>query len=167
MDLIFRCSCLKAFTPSPPLTPMPCRSDDGCNKIEENPWRSDTPKGAQGQGKTGPKEGVLVPGEWQEPQRWASSTRNRLQLKESRKADAAVKWPRWLPCRHAPEKSAVLRSSCSFFSQLPAAPRHCKALSKLWAREPHICLGHRVNLDNHHTLPYNWCFVVIVPRGGE
>ena len=29
---------------------------------------------------------------------------NRLQLKESRKYDAAVKWPRWLPCRHAPEK---------------------------------------------------------------
>ena len=111
-------------------------------------------KGAQGQGKTGPKAGVLVPGEWQEPQRWVSSTRNRLQLKESRKADAAVKWPRWLPCRHAPEKSAVLRSSCSFFSQLPAAPRHCKALSKLWAREPHICLGCRVNLDNHHTPPY-------------
>jgi hypothetical protein len=111
-------------------------------------------KGAQGQGETGPKEGVLMPGEWQEPQRWASSTRNRLQLKESRKADAAVKWPRWLPCRHAPEKSAVLRSSCSFFSQLPADPRHCKALSKLWAREPHICLDCRVNLDNHHTHPY-------------
>jgi hypothetical protein len=33
-----------------------------------------------------------------------SSTRNRLQLKESRKYDAAVKWPRWLPCRHAPRK---------------------------------------------------------------
>ena len=31
-------------------------------------------KGAQGQGKTGPKAGVLVPGEWQEPQRWVSST---------------------------------------------------------------------------------------------
>ena len=55
------------------------------------------------------------------------------------------------PCAR---KSAVLRSSCSFFSQLPAAPRHCKALSKLWAREPHICLGCRVNLDNHHTPPY-------------
>ena len=41
-------------------------------------------KGAQGQGKTWPKAGVLVPGEWQEPQRWVSSTRNRLQLKESR-----------------------------------------------------------------------------------
>jgi hypothetical protein len=61
-------------------------------------------KGAQGQGKTWPKAGVLMPGEWQEPQRWVSSTRNRLQLKESRKYDAAVKWPRWLPCRHAPEK---------------------------------------------------------------
>lgn len=41
-------------------------------------------KGAQGQGKTGPKAVVLVPDEWQEPQRWVSSTRNRLQLKESR-----------------------------------------------------------------------------------
>jgi len=61
-------------------------------------------KGAQGQGKTWQKAGVLMPGEWQEPQRWVSFTRNRLQLKESRKYDAAVKWPRWLPCRHAPEK---------------------------------------------------------------
>ena len=78
-------------------------------------------KGAQGQGKTGPKEGVLVPGEWQEPQRWASSTRNRLQLKESRKADAAVKWPRWLPCRHAPEKVLSLGPAVAFSlnSQLP------------------------------------------------
>ena len=32
-------------------------------------------KGRKGQGKTGPKAGVLVPGEWQEPQRWVSSTR--------------------------------------------------------------------------------------------
>ena len=60
-------------------------------------------KGAQGQGKTGPKAGVLMPGEWQEPQRWVSSTRNRLQLKESRKGDAAVKWPRWLPCLPRPD----------------------------------------------------------------
>ena len=40
----------------------------------------------------------------------------------------------------------LLQLSCSFFSQLPAAPRHCKALSKLWAREPHVCLGCRVKL---------------------
>ena len=50
-------------------------------------------KGAQGQGKTWQKAGVLMPGEWQEPRRWVSFTRNRLQLKESRKCDAAVKWP--------------------------------------------------------------------------
>ena len=96
MDLIFRCSCLKAFTPSLPLTLMPCRSDDGCDKIQENSRRSDTPKrGAlrATEGKTGPQAGVLVPGEWQEPQRWVSFTRNRLQLKESRKCDAAVTWP--------------------------------------------------------------------------
>jgi hypothetical protein len=31
-----------------------------------------------------------MPGEWQEPQRWVSSTRNRLQRKDSRKADAAA-----------------------------------------------------------------------------
>jgi hypothetical protein len=39
-------------------------------------------KGAQGKGKTWPNADVLVPGEWQEPQRWVSSTRNRLQLPE-------------------------------------------------------------------------------------
>ena len=78
-------------------------------------------KGAQGQGKTWQKAGVLMPGEWQEPQRWVSSTRNRLQLKESRKADAAVKWPRWLPCRHAPEKVLSLGPAVAFSlnSQLP------------------------------------------------
>ena len=32
-----------------------------------------------------------MPGEWKEPQKWVSFTRNRLQLKESRKYDAAVK----------------------------------------------------------------------------
>jgi hypothetical protein len=77
-------------------------------------------KGALGQGKTWPKAGVLVPGEWQE--RWVSSTRNRLQLKESRKDDAAaVKWPRWLPCLHAPEKVLSLGPAVAFAlnSQLP------------------------------------------------
>ena len=86
MDLIFRCSCLKAFTPSLPLTPMPCRSDDGCDKIQENPWRCNTLKRGAGPGQdmANAKAGVLMPGEWQEPQRWVSITRNRLQLKESR-----------------------------------------------------------------------------------
>jgi hypothetical protein len=48
--LIFRCSCLKAFTPSLPLTLMPCRSDDGCDKIQENARRPDTPKRGAGPG---------------------------------------------------------------------------------------------------------------------
>ena len=34
MDLIFKSSCLKAFTPSPLLTAVPRRSDAGCDKIE-------------------------------------------------------------------------------------------------------------------------------------
>ena len=81
-----------------------------------------------------------MPGEWQEPQRWVSSTRNRLQLKESRKYDAAVKWPRWLPCLHAPEKVPsfyVLGPAVAFFSQLspssaaaPSAQTLHKALIK-------------------------------------
>jgi len=71
LDLIFRCSCLKAFTPSLPLTPMPCRSDDGCDKIQENPWRCNTLKRGAGPGQdmANAKAGVLMPGEWQEPQR--------------------------------------------------------------------------------------------------
>jgi hypothetical protein len=68
-------------------------------------------KGRRARARQG-QNAVLVPGEWQEPQRWVSSTRNSLQLKESRQVDAAVKWPRWLPCRHAPEK--VLGPACSF-----------------------------------------------------
>jgi len=52
---------------------MPCRSDDGCGKIEENQGGATRRKGAQGLGKTVPKAGVLVTGEWQEPQGWVSS----------------------------------------------------------------------------------------------
>ena len=57
----------KPFTPNPPLTPVPCRavpcrSDDGCDKIDAiakgNARGGATPQfGAQGQGKTGPKAG--------------------------------------------------------------------------------------------------------------
>ena len=69
-------------------------------KIQGGQTRAETGRRARAR----QKADVLLPGEWQEPQRWVSSTRNRLQLKESRKYDGAVKWPRWLPCRHAPEK---------------------------------------------------------------
>ena len=62
MDLIFRCSCLKAFTRSPPLTPVPCRSDVGCDKIDAMPRRHDAPFGAQGQAKTRPNPEVLMAG---------------------------------------------------------------------------------------------------------
>jgi len=67
---------------------MPCRSDDGCGKIEENQGGATRRKGAQGLGKTVPKAGVLVTGEWQVAGApgmglLQSSTRNRLQLKES------------------------------------------------------------------------------------
>ena len=39
MDLIFKSICLKAFTPSPPLTAVPRRSDASCDKIEVIPRR--------------------------------------------------------------------------------------------------------------------------------
>ena len=80
-------------------------------------------KGAQGQGKTGPKAGVLMPGEWQEPQRWVSFTRNRLQLKESRKDYAAVKsGPGGCRAAMRQKKCCPYRSSSVAFSlnsQLP------------------------------------------------
>jgi hypothetical protein len=89
-------------------------------------------------------------------QRWASSTRNSLQLKESRKYDAAVKWPRWLPCLHAPEKVLSLGPAVAFSlnSQLP--PDTAKHFPDC-GQESHtfVYIGHtRVNLDNHHTHPY-------------
>ena len=46
----FRCSCLKAFTRSPPLTPVPCRSDVGCDKIDAMPRRHDAPFARSGAG---------------------------------------------------------------------------------------------------------------------
>ena len=120
------------------------KTQGGCNTPERG-------AGGRARARHGQKSRcAAMPGEWQEPQRWVFSTRNRLQLKESRKDDAAVKWPRCEvpgvrvagPCLLAPpsmrQKKCFPRSSCNFFSQLPAAPRHCKAHSKLWAREPHI-----------------------------
>ena len=50
MDLILRFSCMKAFTPIPPLTPVPCRSDVGCDKIDAMPRRHDAPFGRSGTG---------------------------------------------------------------------------------------------------------------------
>eukprot|EP00964_Phaeocystis_antarctica_P124446 scaffold88090_cov60-Phaeocystis_antarctica.AAC.2 len=55
-----------AFTPIPPLTPVPCRSDVGCDKIDAMPRRSQGgtthPLGAQGQAKTRPNPEVLMAG---------------------------------------------------------------------------------------------------------
>ena len=66
MDLILRFSCVKAFTPTHPLTPVPCRSDVGCDKIDAMPRRHNTPFArsvrAQGQAKTRPNPGVLMAG---------------------------------------------------------------------------------------------------------
>ena len=63
LDLIFRCSCLKALTPSLPLTPFPCRSDDGCDNIQEiNSRRCNTPKRGAGPGQDRAKSRVA--GAW-------------------------------------------------------------------------------------------------------
>ena len=62
MDLILRFSCVKASTPIPPLTPVSCRSDVGCDKIDAMPRRHDAPFGAQGQAKTRPNPEVLMAG---------------------------------------------------------------------------------------------------------
>ena len=53
---------MKAFTPTHPLTPVPCRSDVGCDKIDAMPRRHDAPFGAQGQAKTRPNPEVLMAG---------------------------------------------------------------------------------------------------------
>ena len=39
MDLIFKSICLKAFTPSPPLTAVPRKGNASCDKIEVIPRR--------------------------------------------------------------------------------------------------------------------------------
>jgi len=43
LDLIFKCSCLKAFTRSPLLTPVPRRSNADCDKIDAKPRRCSPP----------------------------------------------------------------------------------------------------------------------------
>ena len=42
--------------------------------------------------------------------------------------------------------------SRSIFSS-HAPPKHGKRLSKLWAREPHICFGFRVKVEKHRAPP--------------
>ena len=51
LTFIFRLSCLKAFTPSPPLTPLPCRIDSGCDVVEVISRRCSTPFVRSGAGK--------------------------------------------------------------------------------------------------------------------
>ena len=51
LTFIFRLSCLKAFTPSPPLTPLPCRIDSGCDMVEVISRRCSTPFVRSGAGK--------------------------------------------------------------------------------------------------------------------
>ena len=48
--MILRFSCVKAFTPTHPLTPVPCRSDVGCDKIDAMPRRHDAPFARSGAG---------------------------------------------------------------------------------------------------------------------
>ena len=52
---IFRLSYLKAFTPSPPLTPLPCRIDSGCDKVEVISRRCNAPFVRRGAGKNNAK----------------------------------------------------------------------------------------------------------------
>jgi hypothetical protein len=69
-----------------------------------------------------------------------SSTRNRLQLKESRKDDAAVKRPRWLPCRHAPEKVRSLGPAVAFFLSTPSCPQTLQSTFPNCGQESHTCV---------------------------
>jgi len=121
-------------------------------------------KGAQGQGKTGPKAGVLVPGEWQEPQRWVSSTRNRLQLKDSRKADAAVKIGPG-GCRAAMRQKKVLSlgPAVAFSLNTPSCPQTLQStLQTVGKRATHLFRSYdRVYLDNHHTGAYSYCIITV------
>ena len=129
LDLIFRCCCLKAFTLSPLLTPVPRRSNADCDKIDAKPRRCSPPFACPGAGNKSAKsrcgggwlgataqemtllnqEYAAVPGELK---RSCCSERARV---------AAVP-----PCA---EEMVVFRASCSFFSPLPAPLTHCKAIS--------------------------------------
>ena len=51
LTFIFRPSCLKAFTPSPPLTPLPCRIDSGCDMVQVISRRCNAPFVRRGAGK--------------------------------------------------------------------------------------------------------------------
>eukprot|EP00964_Phaeocystis_antarctica_P023440 scaffold13108_cov55-Phaeocystis_antarctica.AAC.5 len=63
LDLILRFSCVKAFTPIPPLTPVSCRSDVGCDKIDAMPTAARRTFWAlMGQAKTRPNPEVLMAG---------------------------------------------------------------------------------------------------------
>ena len=80
LTFIFRLSCLKAFTPSPPLTPLPCRIDSGCDMVQVISRRCSAPFVRRGAAKTRPKAAVLLAGYGAEPQRKLSSIRNGLQF---------------------------------------------------------------------------------------
>ena len=124
LSFILRLSCLKAFTTSPPLTPLPCRIDSGCDMDEVISRRCNAPYVRPGAGQDKCNFRCAMAGYGTKPQSRLFSTRSGLQFQESCQLIelkssgcsqvarmAAVRrrpgsWKRWL---------SLARCSCSFF----------------------------------------------------
>ena len=120
--MILRFSCVKAFTPTHTLTPVPCRSDVGCDKIDAMPRRHDARFGqgtGQDKAKSRGADGWLGA---TAPEMALLSSQNRLQFQESSKPHDAVRWPGWLPCAMPWEKVLSVGAVVALFfhSQRPS-----------------------------------------------
>ena len=110
---IFRLSCLKAFTPSPPLTPLPCRIDSGCDMVEVIPRRCNAPFVRPGVGKD--KAKGICAGGWlgaRAPAREGSSSAG--MCCSSRRAQKLM-----LQSSHQDSCRAPCCGSCSIFLAFP------------------------------------------------
>ena len=122
LTFIFRLSCLKAFTPSPPLTPLPCRVDSGCDMVQVISRRCNSPFVRPGAGQDMAKSRCA--GGWP----WDRATEKALLQQEC----AAVLGELKSSCCSQVTRIAAVRHAAAvvaFFWHSHSSPRHCKAVS--------------------------------------
>ena len=105
---IHRPSCLKAFTPSPPLTPLPCRIDSGCDMVQVISRRCSAPFVRPGAGKNETKGSCAAGWLWGRAPEKALLHQEWAALSGELKSSGCCQVARMAAVRHRPGKSCCL-----------------------------------------------------------
>ena len=108
LTFIFRLSCLKAFTPSPPLTPLPCRVDSGCDMVQVISRRCSAPFMRPGAGKNETKGSCAASWLWGRAPEKALLHQEWAALPGELKSSGCCQVARMAAVRHRPGKSCCL-----------------------------------------------------------